>query len=372
MSKEPPLPVKSLPSPIRHSHILKDEAQKSDGCATGGRRILSYYTFATGIEESELRKHHPVLYLHGFPGSGVEAALYANAAVKSQCQLFGIDRPGFGYSSPSPSADWNNPDAYVQSFVSDIWDFVRAMGWKSFSIIGVSGGGPYSLAILDSYLKSKLGDRCSAGHAIQCNLEAVSIVAGVFGTAGSQGMMPSNQKLMAISSLRGWKSSLAHFGLLLLVSIQRLILLNILLRIFSEKRLLKMATSSAMKDLPDCDKQVFLDDEAVGLTFLGDAKEALRQSAAPAVLEAKVLFREGYYFEQSLRKNWTAINETKLPRATLFQGHLDVNVPPAHSQFVHENIFGGKGASLAEFDDMGHLSLVIKKADEVMKSVARR
>ena len=243
MSKEPPLPVKSLPSHIRHSHILKDEAQKSDGCAAGRRRILSYYTFATGVEESELRKHHPVLYLHGFPGSGVEAALYANAAVKSQCQLFGIDRPGFGYSSPSPSADWNIPDAYVQSFVSDIWDFVRAMGWKSFSVIGVSGGGPYALAILDSYLKSKLGDgcsACSAGHAIQCNLEAVSIVAGVFGTAGSQGMMPSNQALMVISYLRGWKSSLAHFGLLLLVSIQRFILLNILLRIFSEKRLIEI------------------------------------------------------------------------------------------------------------------------------------
>lgn len=358
MSKEPPLPVKSLPSHIRHSHILKDEAQKSDGCAAGRRRILSYYTFATGVEESELRKHHPVLYLHGFPGSGVEAALYANAAVKSQCQLFGIDRPGFGYSSPSPSADWNNPDAYVQSFVSDIWDFVRAMGWKSFSVIGVSGGGPYALAILDSYLKSKLGDgcsACSAGHAIQCNLEAVSIVAGVFP-----------------SYLRGWKSSLAHFGLLLLVSIQRFILLNILLRIFSEKRLLKLATSSAMKDLPDCDKQVFLDDEAVGLAFLGDAKEALRQSAAPAALEAKVLFREGYYFEQGLKENWAAINETKLPRATLFQGHRDANVPPVHSQFVHEKIFGGKGASLVEFDDMGHFSLVIKKADEVMKSVARR
>ena len=102
-------------------------------------------------------------------------------------------------------------------------------------------------------------------------------------------------------------------------------------------------------------------------------ENGLRQSAAPAVLEAKVLFREGYYFEQSLRKNWTAINEPKLlPRATVFQGHLDVNVPRAHSRFVHENIFGGgNGARLVEFDDMGHLSLVIKKADEVLQSVAR-
>lgn len=370
MSKEPPLPVKSLPSPIRHSHILK--AQNSDGCAGGGGRILSYYTFAAGVEESELRKYHPIIYLHGFPGSGLEGALFASSAAKSRCQLFGIDRPGFGYSSPSPSADWNNPDAYMQSFVSDVWDFVRAMEWKSFSIIGVSGGGPYALAILDSYLRSKL-DGCSVhvGHAVKCNLEAVSIVAGVFGTAGSDGMMPSNQKLMTISSLRGWKSSLAHFGLIMLVSIQRFILLNILLRIFSEKRLLKMATE-AMKGLPDCDKQAFLEDEAIGLTFLGDAKEALRQSAASTVLETKVLFRKGYHFEQSLKENWaTTINGTKPPRVTLFQGHRDVNVPPSHSQFVHENIFGGDEAGMVEFDDMGHLSLVIKKADEVLKSIAR-
>ena len=354
-------PLKSLPSPIRHSHVLTQK----DG---GGGRILSYYTFATGVEESELRRHHPVIYLHGFPGSGVEGALCANAAAKSRCQLFGIDRPGFGYSSPSPSADWNNPDAYMQSFVSDVWDFAQAMEWQSFSIVGVSGGGPYALAILDSYLKSKLDGSAAVK---KCNLEAVSIVAGVFGTAGSDGMMPSNQKLMAISSLRGWKASLAHFGLLLLVSIQRFILLKILLRIFSEKRLLKMSISSAMKDLPDIDKQSLIEDESVGLAFLNDAKEALRQSAASAVLEAKVLFREGYYFEQGLKENWKTVNETKPPRVTLFQGHRDVNVPPSHSQFVHENIFGGKGSRLVEFDDMGHLSLVIKKADEVFKSVAR-
>ena len=359
-SKESPL--KSLTSAIRHSHIL---AQK-DGAAGG--RILSYYTFATGVEESELQKHHPVIYLHGFPGSGVEGVLFANAAVKSRCQLFGIDRPGFGYSSPSPSADWNNPDAYMQSFASDIWDFVRALGWKSFSIIGVSGGGPYALAILDSYLKSKLDD----DTAITCKLEAVGVVAGVFGTAGSDGMMPSNQKLMAVSSLSGWKSSMAHFGLLLLVSIQRFVLLNVLLHIFSEKGLLKMAISSAMKDLPNCDKQAFVDDETVGVAFLDDAKEALRQSAASAVLEAKVLFRGGYYFEQSLRENWTAINGTNCPRVTLFQGQLDVNVPPSHSRFVYDNMFGGNEARLVEFDDMGHLSLVIKKADEVLQSVARR
>jgi len=120
MSKESP---SSPPKPIRHSHILKN---------TNGRRILSYYTFATGLEESELQGHHPVIYLHGFPGSGVEGSLLANAAEKAQCRLYGIDRPGFGYSSPSPAADWNDPDAYMQGFVSDVWDFVRDKRWIFF------------------------------------------------------------------------------------------------------------------------------------------------------------------------------------------------------------------------------------------------
>ena len=368
----------SLPSPIRHSHTLPDG------------RLLAYYTFATGVEEAQLQSHHPVLYFHGFPGSGVEATICANAAVGANCQIIGIDRPGFGWSSPSPggAADWDDPDGYMQGFVADVWDFVRVMGWETLSIIGVSGGGPFALAMLDSYLKSKLASKDDAKGGLannSCNLEAVSIVCGIFCPAGPDGMMPSNKKLVSIASLQGWKSSLAYFGLLVLLTFQRFVLLHILLRFFSEKRLLEMA-SSMMTDLPEVDRNIFTDDEAVGRAFLNDAKEALRQGPGPFTREAKVVFNNAVYFEESLRDNWAKMKnaaqtkkgrntsqDTSIPRVNLFHGHLDVNVPPSHSRYVHENVLGGgEEIYLTEYKNMGHLSLVVKKADEILESAARK
>ena len=372
--KDLPAAASSLPSSIRHSHTLPDG------------RGLAYYTFSSGVEDTQLQSHHPVLYFHGFPGSGVEGTICANAAIRANCQLFGIDRPGFGHSSPSPggSADWDDPGAYMQCFVSDVWDFVRAKRWESLSIIGVSGGGPFALAMLDSYLKSKLASKDDAkGPANSCRLEALTVVCGIFCSAGSRGMMESNKKLVSIASLRGWKSSVAYFGLLVLLTLQRFILLQILLRFFSQKRLLEMASN--MTALPEVDRNIFTDDEAVGRAFLNDAKEALRQGSGPFTREAKVVFNNaGFYFERSLRDNFAMMKiaaqtkngrnqrqDTSIPRVSIFHGHLDVNVPPSHSRYVHENVLGG-GGNLTEFANMGHLSLVVKKADAILESAARK
>jgi len=44
----------------------------------------------------------PILYLHGLPGSHLEAAGYDELGLKLSARIIAADRPGIGWSSPHP------------------------------------------------------------------------------------------------------------------------------------------------------------------------------------------------------------------------------------------------------------------------------
>ena len=82
----------------------------------------------------------PVLWCHGGPGSRLEPAAFAPIAAGAGFRLIGIDRPGYGRSTPKPGrsiADWV-PDALA---VTD------ALGIERFTAVGLSTGGAYALAL---------------------------------------------------------------------------------------------------------------------------------------------------------------------------------------------------------------------------------
>ncbi len=97
----------------------------------GGRR-LAWYEFGAPAGRS-------VFYFHGFPGSGVEAAVGAEAAAAANVRLIGIDRPGFGFSDP-------HPDRTIDSLADDVVSLADSLGIDRFGVLGMSGGGPYALA----------------------------------------------------------------------------------------------------------------------------------------------------------------------------------------------------------------------------------
>jgi pimeloyl-ACP methyl ester carboxylesterase len=81
-----------------------------------------------------------VLWCHGGPGSRLEPAAVAAAASDAGLRIIGIDRPGYGLSSPIPErtiADWV-PDGLA---VAD------ALGIDQFVTVGCSTGGAYALAL---------------------------------------------------------------------------------------------------------------------------------------------------------------------------------------------------------------------------------
>ena len=81
-----------------------------------------------------------VLWCHGGPGSRVEPQPVAEDASKAGFRLIGIDRPGYGRSTPQPGrtiADWTR-DALA------VADHLRI---ERFAAVGVSTGGAYALAL---------------------------------------------------------------------------------------------------------------------------------------------------------------------------------------------------------------------------------
>ncbi|HTO54475.1 MAG TPA: alpha/beta hydrolase [Myxococcota bacterium] len=82
----------------------------------------------------------PVLWCHGGPGSRLEPSGIAPAAGAAGFRIIGIDRPGYGLSTPQPGraiADWVNDGLTVASH----------LGVREFLCVGVSTGGAYALAL---------------------------------------------------------------------------------------------------------------------------------------------------------------------------------------------------------------------------------
>jgi pimeloyl-ACP methyl ester carboxylesterase len=81
----------------------------------------------------------PVLYFHGWPSSRLEAQAVVNVLDEFNLRVIAPDRPGYGLSDFQPRRrliDWPN----------DVAALADHLGLPHFSILGVSGGGPYAAA----------------------------------------------------------------------------------------------------------------------------------------------------------------------------------------------------------------------------------
>ena len=82
----------------------------------------------------------PVVYLHGAIGSPRWRTPGLDELIdRLSIRYLVINRPGFGGSDPSPGRS-------VVDFASDLGQVMSALGYRRFSVVGVSAGGPYALA----------------------------------------------------------------------------------------------------------------------------------------------------------------------------------------------------------------------------------
>mmetsp|Transcript_2399 Transcript_2399/g.3134 ORF Transcript_2399/g.3134 Transcript_2399/m.3134 type:complete len:347 (-) Transcript_2399:776-1816(-) len=311
-----------------HRHLLKLE--------TG--RTVAYYTFS---EESQSR---PILYLHGFPGSGMEPVPYG-LSKNAPDQIVGMDRPGLGHTSQKDDDD-NEKDPFY-TCTSDIWALVEHLGWESFSVIGLSGGGPHAMALLASYLSSTELPK----------IEKIAFVGAICMSGGTEGMMAANQA--SSKMVENYKISLMTRLLLRLVYTA----ISIVLRILPDQVMHFILKSN--KDIPKVDQKVVARN-VEGITEL--FRVSLRQGAPGLLADLRRCFGTHAEVENIVRYHYADESKDDLPEIYIHHGKMDVNVPFCHGQHMHENIFHKK-SKLISFEHHGHFPLIAEESETYVKSV---
>ncbi|PXX11272.1 alpha/beta fold hydrolase [Mycolicibacterium moriokaense] len=230
-----------------------------------------------------------VFWLHGTPGARrqipMEARVYAE---KRQIRLIGVDRPGIGSSTP------HQYDT-VFAFADDLRTIADTLGIDKMEVIGLSGGGPYTLA-------------CAA--AMPDRVVAAGVIGGVAPTTGSDeiggGLMGSvGTRLAPLLQVAGGPIGLVASALI---------------------RLIRPVGSPAV-DLygrvsPEADRQLLARPEIKAM-FLDDLLNGSRKQMAAPFADVVVFARDWGF----------RLDEVKVP-VRWWHGDHDHIVPFEHGQHV--------------------------------------
>ena len=91
-----------------------------------------------------------VLWCHGGPGSRLEPAYVAPSALDAGLRIVGLDRPGYGLSTPQPGRA-------IRDWVDEALTVADHLGIDRFVTVGISTGGAYALAVAASAPERVLG-----------------------------------------------------------------------------------------------------------------------------------------------------------------------------------------------------------------------
>jgi pimeloyl-ACP methyl ester carboxylesterase len=119
----------AVESRLESEEILEKENQQFS-LRTGRRLGFAEYGDPQGL---------PLLYFHGWPSSRLEARCTDKSAAALQIRVIAVERPGFGQSDFLP-------DRRMAQWAQDMLEFADYLKLSRFSVLGVSGGGPYAAA----------------------------------------------------------------------------------------------------------------------------------------------------------------------------------------------------------------------------------
>ena len=255
----------------------------------------------------------PVFLFHGTPGSRLDRDPFDRPAV---ARIIAPDRPGYGHSSPQPGrrlTDWP----------ADVLTIADALGLDTFSVVGISGGGPHALvcaALLPADRLSRAGTICGLGP---------NDWPGV-----TEGMQPMNvmfnelalsdpAQVLAIGDAMadGLRADAAAF----------------------------VAGTDA--DLPDVDRAL-MQDPAVQAMMVASMTEAVRQGGR-AFAEEMIMFAHPWGFE---------LSSIRVP-VLLWHGTDDRNVPVSHARHIAEQV---PAARLRVLEGEGHMTLAMQHSSDFL------
>jgi pimeloyl-ACP methyl ester carboxylesterase len=141
-----------------------------------------------------------IFWLHGTPGARRQIPMEARVfAEDNRIRLIGVDRPGIGSSTPYQYDT-------VAAFADDLRTIADTLGIDKMAVVGLSGGGPYTLA-------------CAA--TMPDRIVAVGVLGGVAPTTGpdaaSGGVMALSTLIAPMLEVAGWPIRVAASGFIRLV-----------------------------------------------------------------------------------------------------------------------------------------------------------
>jgi pimeloyl-ACP methyl ester carboxylesterase len=141
-----------------------------------------------------------VFWLHGTPGARRQIPAEARAfAARNHIRLIGIDRPGIGSSTPYQYAA-------VVDFADDLRIIADVLGIDRMAVVGLSGGGPYTLA---------------AAAAMPDRVVTAAVLGGVAPTVGPEaiggGLMGLGSTIAPVLEVAGLPVRLAAASLIKLI-----------------------------------------------------------------------------------------------------------------------------------------------------------
>jgi pimeloyl-ACP methyl ester carboxylesterase len=260
----------------------------------------------------------PVFYCHGFPGSRLEVLLADRIAVQKGIRLIGVDRPGYGLSDARPGRS-------LRDWADDVTELADRLGIERFSILGVSGGGPYAVACA-----CRLRDRLLA-VGIVCSLAPIT----------------------ARGILRGM-TGFNRFGLRLAAATPQLVKPLFLPIAALLKHRPQRVLSSIARRAGQPDRWVLSRPE-IRETMCLSFREAMRVGLSGAVRDVVLYSRE-----------WGLhLMEITVP-VNLWHGEKDRIVPPAMGRWLAANI---PGCRARFYSEEGHFSLITNRMDAIIECI---
>ncbi|MFW5969658.1 MAG: alpha/beta fold hydrolase [Halofilum sp. (in: g-proteobacteria)] len=258
----------------------------------------------------------PVLYCHGFPSTGPEAAFAAAAAGTSGARVLAPDRPGYGRSDRAPGRT-------LDGWVADAVALLDHLGIDTAPVIGFSGGGPYALA-------------CAARRPERFPRAATFGALDWLAEPGSEAGMAALSRLSIRLARRFQPGQAAVFHLLAM-----------LIRVAPQ-------TLFSLLSAGHCpaDRAVF-DDPQVRSKWTRALHDSVLQGAGGAIDELRLYVAERPF----------ALNAIQVP-VDLWHGLDDTVVPPAHG----ERLAAGLPYREARFlPGDGHFSTPVKAIGEALE-----
>jgi pimeloyl-ACP methyl ester carboxylesterase len=265
-----------------------------------------------------------IFYHHGLPGSHVEALGYDAVAQKRNARVISIDRPGLGgstYQAGRRLLDWPH----------DLLELADHLKIHQFTVLGVSGGGPYALACLFQLPRS----RCIGGGML-ASMYPLSL--------GMTGMMLQNRVLFNVA---GWSTWLVSKALDLSMG-------NVA-RDVEHAEKLEQLFDYDFQSKPSPDRTAWENDEGgVRKILMASLREAVKNGSHGAAWEAYILSSDWGFDLKDLRGEDGNI--------IIWHGALDINSPAAMAEKAGDMI---QGAEVRILESEGHFSTIVKMIEAV-------